>query len=247
VDRTTQRYAESVARIAAEVLGTRLVGVYVHGSAALGGFDPARSDVDVLVVSERALSHRQKVALARSLSEAALPCPAKGLELSVVTQETALRPSAEPGYELHLTTAPDDAKVVDGRGRDGDPDLVLHFAVCVAAGQLVGSGLPIHEAFGVVAPGLIAAQLVHELQWAAQCVPDEYAVLNACRAWKFTEDGSLVSKIEGGEWARATSPSREDRALIGRALELQRNRGTAALDAGTVRRFVRAVTQRMTR
>lgn len=247
MDRGTQRYAEAVARVAADVLGTRLVGVYLHGSATLGGFDPSRSDVDVLVVSEGALSKEQKAALAQSLSENALPCPAKGLELSVVKRETSLRPSAKPAYELHMTTAPDDSKVVDGCGKDGDADLVLHFAVCVAAGQLVGSGVPLQDAFGVVASGLITAQMVRELQWAAQCVPNEYAVLNACRALKFAEDGSLVSKIEGGEWALARSPSGEDRALIGGALELQRNLGTTALDAGTVRQFVEAVTQRLTR
>jgi hypothetical protein len=33
-----------------EVLGERLVAVYLHGSLALGGFQPGRSDIDVLVV-----------------------------------------------------------------------------------------------------------------------------------------------------------------------------------------------------
>jgi streptomycin 3"-adenylyltransferase len=142
-----------------------------------------------------------------------------------------------------MTTAPDDSKVVDGCGKDGYADLVLHFAVCLGAGQLVGSGLPLQEAFGVVASGLIAAQIVHELRWAAQCVPNE----NACRALKFAEDGSLVCKVEGGECALARSPSGEIRALIRGALKLQRNLGTTALDAGTMRQFVEAVTQRLTR
>ena len=35
-----------------DALGDNLVGVYLRGSLALGGFDPATSDVDVLVVTE---------------------------------------------------------------------------------------------------------------------------------------------------------------------------------------------------
>lgn len=246
VDGATQLYAEAVASRSAEILGSGLAGVYVHGSAVLGGFVPSRSDVDVLVVCEGALTDVQKAAFAQSLSESALPCPARGLELSVVRRETSLRPSAEPPYELHLSTAPDDCKVVDGRGKDGDADLVLHFAVCATAGRLVGSGLPRHEVFGVVASGLIAGQMVRELRWAARHVPNEYAVLNACRALKFAEDGSLVSKVDGGEWALSREPDREDAALIEGALRRQRNLGTTALDPEMVRRFVDAVTQRLT-
>lgn len=38
-----------------EVLGEELVGVYIHGSLALGGFRPGQSDVDFLVATERDL------------------------------------------------------------------------------------------------------------------------------------------------------------------------------------------------
>ena len=32
------------------LLGQNLLGIYLHGSLALGGFQPSRSDIDVIVV-----------------------------------------------------------------------------------------------------------------------------------------------------------------------------------------------------
>lgn len=39
-----------------------------------------------------------------------------------------------------------------------------------------------------------------ELRWALSHASTGYAVLNACRAVRFAEDGRLCSKIDGGEW-----------------------------------------------
>jgi predicted nucleotidyltransferase len=73
-----------------------LVGVYLHGSAAMGAFVPTRSDVDVLVVAQGPLSAPTKAAVADALSESSLPCPDVGLEMSVVTLESARTPSDAP-------------------------------------------------------------------------------------------------------------------------------------------------------
>jgi hypothetical protein len=45
-----RRAAEQYASLAARRFGDRLVGVYLFGSGAMGGFDVRRSDVDLLVV-----------------------------------------------------------------------------------------------------------------------------------------------------------------------------------------------------
>lgn len=47
-----------------DALGDNLVGVYLRGSLALGGFDPATSDIDLLVVTERPVSKVEGEALA---------------------------------------------------------------------------------------------------------------------------------------------------------------------------------------
>ena len=50
-------------------------------------------------------------------------------------------------------------KVVDGHGHPGDPDLVLHFAVCHALG---------YAPFAEVPPPLVLARVADELTWAAE-------------------------------------------------------------------------------
>jgi Domain of unknown function (DUF4111) len=236
-----ERYAQDAASVLADLLGSRLVGVYLHGSAVLGGFDARRSDVDMLAVTEGPMTAAQQAATADALSDRSLPCPARrGLELSVVTIEVTQHPTAEPAFELHLTTAPADTRVVDGRRPGGDPDLVLYFAVCRGAGRLLGPGRPAGEVFAPVPDYMARAQMLRELRWGAENSPDEYAVLNACRAWRFAADGALLSKIGGGEWALGHVRG-ADRDLVEIALDRQRCVTGRGLDPHAVRRFVQRI------
>lgn len=228
----------------ATVFGSRLVGVYLHGSAVLGGFDLRRSDIDILVVCDSATTASERSAAAAELSGRRLPCPASGLELSIVTLPVAQHPTARPAFELHVTTGPEDPKVIDGHHRGGDPDLVAHFAVCRAAGRVLGRGRPPADVFAPVPDELVVAQLATELRWAAEHAPAEYAVLNACRAWRFVVDGGLVSKIDGGRWALDRVPG-PDRELVRTALDRQRCIPTAELDTATVHEFVRRTVEVM--
>lgn len=236
MDERSERYALDVASAIARLLGAPLTGVYLHGSAVLGGFDARRSDIDVLAVSERPMTSAQQSAVVEALSEARLPCPAHGLELTVVTLGAARHPTAEPAFELHLTTAPGDSRAVDGHCHGGDPDLVLHFAVCRSAGRLLGAGLPAAEVFAKLPDELVLAQLANELRWGAAQAPGEYAVLNACRAWRFAADRALVSKVDGGRWALARVTG-ADRELICAALDRQQCGPAAELDPHAVRQF----------
>jgi aminoglycoside adenylyltransferase-like protein/nucleotidyltransferase-like protein len=229
VDSSARGYLEALTAEVATVVGDRLVGVYAHGSLLLGGYLPERSDVDVLVVVEDALSTHEQATIAGRLSEEALPCPAVGLELSIVTRASAAAPSARPAFELHVTTAPADVKVVDGHRHPGDPDLVLHFAVCRRLAA---------EVFAEVPRSLVLAQLADELVWAVEHAAPEYAVLNACRARRYAADGVLVSKVDGGRWAltRLTEP---ERTLVDAALARQTGtEPTAPIDLEAAPSFV---------
>ena len=228
MDPSAARYLEALAAEVVAVVGERLVGVYAHGSLLLGGYLPSRSDIDVVVVVEDALSAAEQDDLAARLQEESLPCPAVGLELSVVTRSSAAAPSARPAFELHVTTAPEDRKVVDGHGHPGELDLVLHYAVLRRVDP---------DVFAEVPRPLVLQQLADELTWAAEHNPSEYAVLNACRAWRYAVDGTLVSKVDGGRWAegRLDGP---DLALVRAALARQQGDASTDLDPDAVRSFV---------
>jgi hypothetical protein len=194
-----------------------VVGVYLHGSAVLGGFRAPTSDVDVLAVVRATRPSSDQRALGERL--AAVPgCPGSGIELSVVTAATAADLGDCP-FEVHVNTTGGTAVVVPGFDHAGDPDLILHSAVCRAHGVAV-TGPPPAEVFGAVDRGRILAAMIAELTAPSLQQAAVYAVLNACRATRFAEDGRLCSKLEGGEWfLRRHGPN----PVVGAALTAQRH------------------------
>src|SRR3972149_5000748 len=65
------------------LLKANLIGAYLHGSLAMGCFNPRRSDVDLLFVTQRGMSLETKHDLTRLLlAQSANPHP---LELSFLT------------------------------------------------------------------------------------------------------------------------------------------------------------------
>jgi hypothetical protein len=182
-------------------LGDALVGVYLHGSLVLGDFDAARSDVDVVAVCSRPLADEERQTIAARLSSSALPCPATGLELHVVTRRQLRTRSSAPRFELHLTTSACGDRIVEGRASEGDPDLVMHFALLHDHGHAL-VGPPPAGLFPRPPRDRLLAALAGELRWAEENASPSYQVLNACRAWRFLEEDVLCSKTAGGAWAR---------------------------------------------
>ncbi len=168
--------------------GPGLLGVYVHGSAALGGFTPA-SDLDMLVVSD---ADTDWAGFGRDLLRSPATFP---IELSVIPVTVAARARAPWTYRVHVA-AP--ATVSIDRG-DGDPDLIAHCAVTRQSGIAV-VGPRAREVFGRVERAELLEYFDTELAWGLEHGDERYAVLNACRAAAYARDGVLRSKIAGGRW-----------------------------------------------
>lgn len=49
-----------VTAAAGQILGQALTGVYLHGSLAMGCFNPDRSDIDLILVINREMTDRKK-------------------------------------------------------------------------------------------------------------------------------------------------------------------------------------------
>lgn len=220
------------------VLGDALLGCYLHGSAVLGAYVAGMSDLDILAVSTGRLSDHQKQDLARVLRQPKWRRPA--LELSVVTRAVAATPTGTPAFELHLRTG-SDRKVVDGKGHPGDPDLVLHFAVCRARGRAL-AGPPPEEVFAPIPRCWVLCALSSELEWALAHAPVEYQVLNASRAWRYLEEGDFVSKLDGATWAREQSAESQ---LIDQAVARQRGDDAVRIAPDAAASFVRQVLARL--
>ena len=72
--------ASRVGTVLREQCRNALVGVYLHGSAALGGFVPHRSDLDIIAVAHPSLDREALVGLGEALLEVDTG-PATGLEV----------------------------------------------------------------------------------------------------------------------------------------------------------------------
>ena len=193
--------AREVGSALADALGEDLEAVYLHGSGVLGGFRWDRSDLDILALSRTALSDRQFRQVVRAL--APLAYPANGLECSLMTAGEASQPELPvPRFQLHQTTDGWDraGKVVDGRTRGGDPDLILHLAVCRALGVAI-VGPPPRASLAVIPEETILSAMRDEVDWAREHAALEYLVLTSARAWLFVETHRIASKVEAGEWA----------------------------------------------
>lgn len=241
LDTHSADYLQTVAARTATILRRALLGTYLHGSAVLGGFAPTRSDLDLLTVTTGPLSATTKQQLATALSPQVLPCSAvRGLELSVVTR-TTLAPTPTPPFELHLATSNATTRVVDGQGHPGDPDLLLHFAVCRDHGHAL-TGPPPRQLFAPIPRRWLLQGLARELAWAQQHASVEYQVLNACRAWRFTDENLLCSKLDGGQWARTRV---DDPAIIELAVARQQGQLVQPPDESAVTAFVQDILHRL--
>jgi hypothetical protein len=243
-------YPAAVAGALARVLGPALVGVYLHGSAALGGWSAERSDVDLLGVVARPLERRAKREISSRLNHPSLGSPSQaGLELSLVTAAVAADPPRRPPFELHVSTGPSPQTHLGGPAA-ADPDLLLHFAVCRRAGVTVAGPDPV-EVFAEPPRSWLLERAAAELRWAVRHGTFTYRVLTACRAWRYLEDDVLGAKVESGRWARlrlADDPGPSGAAaLVDAAVAAQLGHApvpAAAADLGAADRFVATVLAR---
>lgn len=216
-----------VTRIAAALdrrLGGALIGLYLHGSLAMGCFNPARSDLDLLAVVREPLDRPVQLAVARDLLAASgTPVP---LEMSVLAWSD-LHPWRHPSpYDLHVHES---YRVRFERGNEElplstpdqrrlDGDLAAHITHLRDRGVCL-RGAPIAEVFPAVPPEDYAASILSDYDDARDTIADNpvYGVLNLARVWRHLEEGALSSKEEGGVWALDRVPSNL-RSVVAHAL-----------------------------
>jgi predicted nucleotidyltransferase len=210
-----------------EVLGEGLVGVYLHGSLTLGCFNPALSDLDLLVVTKRPLTPTEREALGGLLAGSGR------IEISVLPA-SSLRPWRHPApYDLHFWWQ---AGRLVGPGEDAD--LAAHVTVLHHAGvALVGP--PVADVFPNVPWEDYEDSLRRDLadSWSLEHGNRLYAVLSPARIWATLTDHAVHSKASGTAWALERAPE-EFRPLLFRALDAYKSGNRQpVLDRKEVRGF----------
>lgn len=211
-----------------DVVGTSLVGIYVHGSLAFGCFSPSRSDVDLLAVVSRPLELEEKLAVADVLLH--VSAAPYGIELHVLTADQLRNWSHPSPFELHYGESHRGPLAFEPvaaleRIEPTDPDLAAHVKVARAAGiALVGP--PARDVFPEIPWRDYADALRRDLEWTRTARSGLYGVLSPCRVWASLETGEVHSKASGAEWALARLPD-ELRPQVERALASYRGAGEA--------------------
>lgn len=211
------------AEMSKEILGNNLLGIYMHGSVAMGCFNPQRSDLDLLLVVERSVPKQEKLKFLRELVKLNEEAPAKGIELSIVKKEVC-NPFVYPTpYELHFSAMymkwiqenPEDyVEKMNGT----DKDLAAHVTIInYCGGGLYGAA--IKDIFGEVSKSHYIDSIWNDVKHAKQDIISNsmYLTLNLCRVLGYLKENLILSKKTGGEWA-LVSVSKEYHALIQRAI-----------------------------
>jgi hypothetical protein len=196
-----EAYVDEVARRVADVLGDRLVGVWLVGSGAVGDYDPERSDIDVQAVATGRLPLDERKQLVGRLEHDALPNPARGLEFVLYARDDLADPRG-PRYQLNLNSG---ARMDHQVSYDADDDPQFWFTLDVSIARQTAQpllGPPAAEVFPEPPRSSVAAAAVEALDfWAELPGAGHQAVLTACRSWAWATDGVWRSKGESARWA----------------------------------------------
>lgn len=225
-----------------EIFDKNLVGIYLHGSAVMGCFNAEKSDIDIIIVVNEAVSDGTKRRFMDAVVELNALAPKKGLELSVVKKDVC-KPFVYPTpFELHFSNThlewyknnPDD---YIARMRGVDKDLAAHFTIILHRGRVL-FGEKIWDIFGNVKKEHYFDSIWEDIKNAEEEILacPTYMTLNLCRVLAYKKDGLVLSKCEGGQWGIENLPARYCH-LIKQALKDYESREPIEIDLTAAREF----------
>jgi streptomycin 3"-adenylyltransferase len=205
-------------------LKSRLVGVYLHGSLAMGSYFPPKSDMDFIIVTDNKLDTALAKSLNFSIAEYAKPRPTVGsIECSVITMQTAKETPEQMPYELHYSESCLNDATTYGQEKF-DSDLPAHL-MCIKRRGICLYGMAIDDVFGDVNWHNFLLSVMDDFNWIIEdeniCESPYYGVLNICRVLQIISENNkkYLSKYEGAIWGMENL-SEAHVPLIQKALEI---------------------------
>ncbi|WP_030236213.1 MULTISPECIES: aminoglycoside nucleotidyltransferase ANT9 [unclassified Streptomyces] len=207
--------ADPVVRLVNQALGDLVLGIYLHGSAALGGLRP-HSDVDVLAVVREPTTHAQRRLLVGELMRVSgVHNGRRPVELIVVVQRD-VRPWRYPptceflygewlrgDYERGMIPAPEPC-----------PDLAPLLSMVLLADAPLHGPRPAELLDPVPVADLRRAIVAGVPELMAEVETDTRNVLlTLARVWTTLDTGSIRSKDAAAEWAIGRLPAGHRPAL----------------------------------
>lgn len=230
-DEDIKQFVFDLVTVHRKQLSGNLVGVYLHGSLAMGCYYRPKSDLDVIVVVQNHIGADIAKKTGMAVARQAEKRPTTGnVELSVITSDTAKNIPVPVPFELHYSTEWHEKTLncdIEYDSSKTDIDLLSHLMYVRQRG-IVLAGRPINEVFGKYDWQHFMDAVIDDFEWILE---DEniletpfYGVLNICRVLQLISENSQTvhSKDEGGEWGLKNLPQ-EHHAIIQQALDAYRS------------------------
>jgi predicted nucleotidyltransferase len=244
---------ETFCQHAKDLLGSELIAIYLHGSLAMGCFNPERSDIDILVVTQQRMPIKIKYQIMTLLLDISnTPCP---IEISFLT-EADIHPFQHPlPFDLHYSETwrqQVSEELADGTWQHWDnqtrrdPDLAAHLTITRRRGIAL-YGQPALTVLPAVPGRDYATSIIGDyLDARDSCAHNPvYFALNACRVLAYLQDECIYSKDEGGVYGLTNLPV-DFRSLIMQALEAYRvEKAVTAFDSNELDQFAIYMDQRI--
>jgi predicted nucleotidyltransferase len=231
-----------------ENLKRNLAAIYLHGSIAMGCFNPRAGDIDLLVISRGPIALSAKRAVVKSLLRvSSRPVP---VEATFVSRGQLRRWQYPTPFEIHFseswrekyTTNLNRALAYPAKPRD--TDLAIQIPTARQRGKCL-YGRAAARVLPNVPDSDQIASVVQDFYWARKRISKipSYFVLNSCRIYAFLLTRRIYSKDEGCAWAMRRVPQ-ECRAVVRNARAVYR-RGESKLlvSAPELRTYARWITK----
>jgi len=218
------RVLDTIIKRYTDMLRDNLVGIYLHGSLAMGCYTE-RSDIDFLVVVKDPLDNQTRRALADELLQLR-ELPEKGIEMSVILLRYAQDFRYPTPYELHFSEMFRESYLCDKDFiccGDADKDLAAHMTVIRHRGICL-YGKKISEVFADIPRECYIDSILGDIGDAGEGIRKNpvYYTLNLCRVLCYLKHNRVLSKLEGGLWGIEQLPEKY-RPLLESAVGVYRN------------------------
>lgn len=224
-DNATDQVKESTLQVIDDiqtVIREKSLGCYLHGSLALGGFNPLSSDIDLLIVTEKALSLEEKLILTEYfLKSSKKPYP---IEISFMNRSQLEKWEYPPTYDYHYSEYWRE-RYEENRKQwlieeNRDADLAAHITIINYKGICL-RGESIEAVFPSIPTNDYVTSILGDYKDCLSNIEENpvYCILNMLRVYRYLKDDTIFSKIEAGKWG-ATYLPKKHRLLVNLAIDM---------------------------
>ena len=188
-------------------LKENLIGIYLCGSLAMGGYNPKSSDIDLILVVNKTLAKEQRKKIIDYLKK--VSSKDNRIELSIVTEEAV----QNPRYPIMVDL--DFGFWGEALENKKEKEILSNLYTARRRGFCIW-GKPMSRVFSRIPAQYHLRSVIEDLESRRKYLRENadqvgydvvvFWVLGSCRILAFIREDIVLSKLEGGRWGLANLP-----------------------------------------